>query len=179
MKKVYSLILVISSFNLNAQSSDFIVTKNLDTIYGQIIRVYWNALKFKKNDKKTKYQAVNNELKECYWAKKSLAYELVKPPIEWNLTGERVFLERKINGKIKLFVDYSDSGNSWFISKDDSKLKILYGGWGLKLKGEKLKMFKDYISDNEKALKEFDALISGKQNYDSISRFIDNYNSSY
>jgi hypothetical protein len=178
MKKIYLILLLICSVSINAQNKDYIITNELDTIYGKVKRANFGILKFKKGETIIKYITIEDKITEYYSSGKAQLFEVVKTPKEMGVNSEKIFMLKIVNGKIKLFANYTQSGNSYFISKDNSNLEYLYGGWHLKLKTNSSKILRKYISDNEKVLKKFNEFVLSKPKHDEILEFINEYNDS-
>lgn len=182
-KKQYCIIFFLSLVAcVNAQKRDYLVIKEKDTVFYE--RVQYNShhgIKVTKNGE-TKKIYNSKEFVSGFDSKKNIHFETVKNPFSWYSYKPDLilYLRRIVDGKIKIFVEYhSQTGNDYFISKDGSELERIYRGFGLKLKEDVSIRLKEYISDNETAVKEMDILISKKPTHEMILEFINNYNNSY
>ncbi len=125
LNTIISLLIFLSSY-CNAQTSDFIVTKSLDTIYVDRISLTDSKVKTETNGKKVKYNI--DEIISYYIFKENKYYERVKNPSIDKIKAKQIsrydyrelerihlddyekrieykFFHRLTNGKVKLFTE--------------------------------------------------------------------------
>ncbi len=173
-KKNILIILILIVIQANAQKKDFYVSEKGDTLYVRKVSLNYDHIRIV-NDKKRK-RVSHKKVKSIFISREKSFYEKVPSPFFWdrNNPNKKVFLIRLTNGKIKIFADYDKLGNDYFISKNNSKLELIYEGWDLKFKGDLPKILKKYISDNQKILNEFKLLnkkVKGKEILSLIRRY--------
>ncbi len=171
------------SLTCSAQS-DYIVKKNGDTLYGNVV-LSMKKVRFGNQ----KFKAKDNELLGCYLAAKNQYFELMKSPFLWLEYKERIFLERLTHGTVKVYYAGRYKGKrpdqnlfnkhdiTYLIAakKGDGQLNLLRGG-GSKGNFATEKTYKTirwWFKDNPDSLEEVDTMPPAKEDFVGI---IERYN---
>ena len=174
MKKL-RLLFIISFLIFNkilAQNGDYIITKDFDTLYGQINGVRAVHLKLKTGKEKKKYSS--NEIFGYYSKSKNKFYQSIKSPL-FSQKGESIFILRIVSGKINLYsrlINTQYGITEFYIIKNNSAVFRVFTNHAFSNKKRHRKTRK-LIEDNPELTKEFDLLKGTMKN---IKYILNKYN---
>lgn len=176
MKKhlLYSILIVLTFFSLevDAQTSDYIVTSSNDTIHVGKFDIQSKKVKVKINNEKKMYSY--EALTALYDAKRQKHFEKISPVyLEYiGPSGKIFFAERLTKGKVKLYKclinevhmpitsEMGSSGGNFFayyIGLEGSNPEMLCS-YEIEMSKEEYKLYKLYLHSNEEIQKEMDEL---------------------
>ena len=168
--------LILVCFNGKAQDQEYIITFDNDTIYGKVGRKIdygYARYNFKFKDKKRNRRVIKpDEVSEFH------TVDGFEGNAYFESIEQKYFLKRIINGRIKLYLSVGDLNHetvTYYLSKNDSRVTIIDIGkmFSRKKSHEQVRKF---IADNDKILKEFDAMKGSEKN---IRYIIEKYNKYY
>ncbi|WBX78169.1 hypothetical protein PG911_07925 [Tenacibaculum ovolyticum] len=150
---------------LNAQDSDYVITKNKDTIYGKI---NWNFHYIITSKEKKKLKLTSNTINECYIHKKNIFFE----SNGFNEYGKSNFRKRIVSGKINIYASIlGETTTQYFVKKNDSSF-VLFTNFLFHNK-KRHKLTRKLIKDRLSIVREFDKM---KGNIKNIKYIIEKYN---
>lgn len=175
--KIFKVLIVIAYFFTllsNAQKTEYLVLENNDTIYGEKLIFNRKGIVVKNGKNKTIFNV--SVIKGYYQNKRKRYNEKVLSPFPWDSPGDKTFLTRLSNeGIIKLYIEYGNSQfpSRYWISKNNSNLKFLTGGWGKFGTKDTYSILKEYFSDKNEINEKLETIVLKQK---SLIELINEYN---
>lgn len=183
------------SFQINAQTSSYIVTSSNDTIYVDKFDIQSKKVKIKINEDKKMYNY--DALTALYDAKKQKHFEKISPVyLEYKgPSGKTFFAERLTKGKVKIYKclmnqlytpitstlsTVAGSGNHFFvyyIGLEGSNPEMLCY-FEIEMSKEEFKLYKLYLHSNDAIQKEIEELFfsEDKEKEKAVINMVERYN---
>jgi hypothetical protein len=141
------LIILFISFKTYSQNINYLVTKNNDTLFGEKVIIRKNKIGILKSGNTIFYNdtLLIGYFKTSFNLDGESYYERVQSPS--GQPGAKMFMKRKINGRIKMYSTPTQNGSYYYISKNNSELVLIPSGQ-LKFRKESTYIvLKKYIED--------------------------------
>jgi hypothetical protein len=179
MKKItQSIIFLLLPFLSFSQSKDFIVSKNLDTIYGKVYNIVnLDSVKIKQKNKKfyVNHDSILN-IHTKSWDGRWMVFEPVESPFYYDKEGQTTMLLLEVQGKINIYNSGHERGFILYIKKGDSKITDLAFNnlFGSKMTNKTYDILAENVSDDSNI---FEELKKMKRNKKEMIELIKKYNS--
>lgn len=179
MKKLKFSILFFILFTAKSfgQTNKYLVLKTNDTIFGK--RLIFREKEIGVKVGKTKKMYDKNLLLGYYDNINPFNYsyfEKVPSPHSWSNIGDEAFIQRIIDGRIKVYIVPTQNSSNLYISKDNSKLILIPTGQLKFRKKKTYEILRKYIEDDTEILNQMRTIGNKRIEFENL---IENYNNNF